>query len=349
MKNKPNTQGRKNAEMQSSRTFSCLINVIRISPGCELNKTRIAHHLMIVDREQEGIKFWKQNKPGFVSGGSARVVDDNRSNNKKNWLISATPSINASTLISESHLSSKFMYDDGNYVSVDLNIVRDDGLVPEAPNGSWEDASATFPLSMFAHVARPNLIVRGNIELPGEPHKLSVSGTLWEQHMWAGAPDEEMLLTRRRPPPPGSPPGRRGAPGNSSFVWHWFAMRFEGGMSLQCLSTIESLRPAPCIGVVSLRQEGRPGNFTSIPVPDLQLVSSTHPWTSSITNITFFTHNRFVSKSNQIDVILETYTHDNELPGEDFPYYEAMSRVTGSVRGSKVEGEGVTEKVMRWT
>jgi hypothetical protein len=322
----------------SPREFSCLINVVRISPGCGHNTTRVAHHLMIVDRARGSAKFWSQNKPGFVSRGSARVVRDD-SSNSTNWLISAKPSINESTSISESRLYSKFVRGD-NRVSIDLAILGDDGLVLEAPNGSWKDASAPFPLSMFAHVARPHLHVHGSIELPEERHKLAVSGSMWEQHMWAGAPIHggasvlNGTFTKHADV----------TTGNSSigFVWHWFAMRFEGGMTLQCLATKEMSRPAPCVGVLSLRNDG------DLPVPDLQLVSSSRPWTSATTNITYFTRNRFVSESSRLDVTLETVTQDNELPGADFPYYEAVSQATGKFRGTHVRGDGVTEKVMRY-
>ena len=113
-------------------------------------------------------------------------------------------------------------------------------------------------------------------------------------------------------------------------------------MTLQCLATKEMSRPAPCVGVLSLRNDG------DLPVPDLQLVSSSRPWTSATTNITYFTRNRFVSESSRLDVTLETVTQDNELPGADFPYYEAVSQATGKFRGTHVRGDGVTEKVMRY-
>ena len=58
--------------------------------------------------------------------------------------------------------------------------------------------------------------------------------------------------------------------------------------------------------------------------------------------------NRFVSKAAQLDVTLDTITQDNEMPGRDFPYYEAVSRAHGRYRGRDVRGDGVTEKVMRW-
>ena len=312
------------------------------------NDTEIAHHLMVVELAT-GDKRWRQAQPhGFVANATATVDVGGGvgGGGRGPWAIAAEAGDRMRTRISNTSLASSYTdaaVDGGGAVSVALEIAPPAaggpaaGPVPEAPNGQWFDpGSKVWSLQYFAHVAYPRRVVSGTVAVGGNARR--VAGVMWEQRMWTSW---ELAATRL-----GRTTGaaRRHGRG-TAFVWHWFAIHFEGEhseYSFQCVTgKFGPFRPVPCTGVLS-------NGTHSTPLPDLALAASSRPWTSPATNVTYHTVNRLESAAAGLNLTLATLALDNELPGPDFPYYEGVSDASGTLFGQPARGEGVTEKMLRW-
>ena len=210
-------------------------------------------------------------------------------------------------------------------------------------NGSWYSRGEGGLFPSWGHVARPSLRATGNLTLNNR-RPTHVAGELWLQHIWSSGPSPASPLSARMV---GADTKNTG----STFLWAYFNLVFDTPAgkdgrfyALQCVVyRAARRRPAPCAGGALAA-----GNASAALPPDLALVASANPWTSRATNATYFADNRLASAALGLDVTLRARVPDDELPGADFPYYEATGTFAGTLFGAPTRGHGAHEVVRVW-
>lgn len=175
------------------------------------------------------------------------------------------------------------------------------------------------PGSCVQHRGQPRIAATGTVTLDSET--VSVSGTIWSQHMWGISP------------------------AGPSRAWRWYNAELSDGWSAQFVFFDAPSQAASYGNLIS------PDGSKNIALSSDLIALTQDPdstWVSPRSGHAYNTSSTITVPSFQTVLHYQTWIADNEVlitPGSTLPlFYEGVSDVSGTHQGAQVTGNGYTER-----